>query len=635
MSPRFGSRRPYRPGGRPGGRPQNRGGQSSDQNRSPAAVQTRRPENVAIEIPARITVKELADLMRVSAAEVIKGLLQNGMLVTINQQIDYDTAAIVAHDLGFQPREAKAPTMESTALGAPIQDEAEDLVNRPPVVTIMGHVDHGKTSLLDAVRQANVASGEAGGITQHIGAYQIEHMHGGKRHKITFLDTPGHEAFTAMRARGAQATDIAVLVVAADDGVQPQTIEAIGHAKAAKVPMVVAINKVDLPNANPDRVKTQLAEHEVVVEQYGGDVPSVEVSARTRQGIEDLLEVLELVAELQDLKANPGRTARGIVLEAQLDRARGPVATLLVQTGTLGVGDVITVGPYSGRVRAMFDDRGRKLRHADPSTPVEILGLADVPQAGDRFAVAPDDKTARQWGQEQLQIRQATAAEGATPRTQVSLEDLLAQAQAGAVKDLNLIIKTDVQGSIEPIRASVEKISTDEVKVKVLLAGTGNVTESDVNLAITSHAIVVAFNVRVEPGARRVADANQVEIRNYTVIYEIVEDISRALSGMLEPKFQEVLEGRVEVRQLFRIGRQTVIAGSHVLEGRIRRQSLLTIRRGSQVLAEGAQVSNLKHLKDEVREVLQGYDCGITVVDFNDFQPGDIIEAYARERIDA
>jgi translation initiation factor IF-2 len=596
-------------------------------------VQTRR-ENVPIEIPARITVKELADLMRVTAADVIKGLLQNGMLVTINQQIDYDTAAIVAHDLGFVPREAKAPTMESTALGQAVQDEAEDLVGRPPVVTIMGHVDHGKTSLLDAIRQANVVSGEAGGITQHIGAYQIEHMHGGRRHKITFLDTPGHEAFTAMRARGAQATDIAVLVVAADDGVQPQTIEAIGHAKAAKVPLVVAINKVDLPDANPDRVKTQLAEHEVVVEQYGGDVPSVEVSARTKQGVDDLLEVLELVAELQELKANPNRPARGLVLEAQLDRARGPVATLLVQTGTLGVGDVITVGPYSGRVRAMFDDRGRKLRHADPSMPVEILGLADVPQAGDRFAVAPDDKTARQWGQEQLQIRQATAADGGAPRAQVSLEDLLTQAQAGAVKDLNLIIKTDVQGSIDPIRASVEKLSTEEVKVKVLLAGTGNVTETDVNLAITSRAIVVAFNVRIEPGARRVADTNQIEIRNYTVIYEIVEDVAKALSGMLEPKYQIVLEGRVEVRQLFRIGRQTVIAGSHVLEGRVRRQSLLTVKRGSQTLVEGAQVANLKHLKDEVREVLQGYDCGITVVDFNDFQPGDIVEAYARERID-
>jgi translation initiation factor IF-2 len=602
----------------------------------PTAVQTRRPENVEITIPQRITVKELADLMRVSAAEVIKALLTNGTLVTINQQIDYDTAAIVAHDLGFQPREAQAPTMESTALGAPIQDEAEALVTRPPVVTIMGHVDHGKTSLLDVIRQANVASGEAGGITQHIGAYQIEHNHGGRRHRITFLDTPGHEAFTAMRARGAQATDIAILVVAADDGVQPQTVEAIGHIKAANVPMIVAINKMDLPDANPDRVKAQLAEHEVVVEDYGGDVPSVPVSARARTGIDDLLEVVELVAELHDLKANPERPARGVVLEAKLDRTRGPVATLLVQTGRLGVGEVLTVGPYVGRVRAMFDDRGRKLRHADPSTPVEILGLADVPGAGDRFAVAPDEKTARGWAQEQLQVRQAGAAEGGqTARPAVSLEDLLNQAQAGAVKDLNLIIKTDVQGSIDPIRSSVEKISTDDVKVKVLLAGTGNVTESDVNLAITSRAIVVAFNVRVEPGARRLADANQIEIRTYSVIYEIVEDVSAALRGMLEPKYEEVLEGRVEVRQLFRVGRERVIAGSHVLEGRITRQSVLRVLRGGRDLLEGGRIDNLRRFKDDVREVEQGYDCGITIVDFNDLQPGDIIEAYARRRVEA
>ncbi|HEY3081047.1 MAG TPA: translation initiation factor IF-2 [Chloroflexota bacterium] len=634
MSPRFGNR-PYRPGGRPGGRPRGRGA-PSEERRAPTAVQTRRPENVEITIPQRITVKELADLMRVSAAEIIKALLTNGTLVTINQQIDYDTAAIVAHDLGFQPKEAQAPTMESTALGAPVQDEAEKLVIRPPVVTIMGHVDHGKTSLLDVVRQANVASGEAGGITQHIGAYQIEHVHGGRRHKVTFLDTPGHEAFTAMRARGAQATDIAILVVAADDGVQPQTIEAIGHIKAAHVPMIVAINKMDLADANPDRVKAQLAEHEVVVEDYGGDVPSVPVSARTKQGIDDLLEVIELVAELQDLKANPDRPARGVVLEAKLDRTRGPVATLLIQTGTLGVGDVLTVGPYVGRVRAMFDDRARKLRHAEPSTPTEILGLADVPGAGDRFAVAPDEKTARSWAQEQLQVRQANAADGAQlARPAVSLEDLLNQAQAGAVKDLNLIIKTDVQGSIDPIRSSVEKLSTDDVKVKVLLAGAGNVTESDVNLAITSRAIVVAFNVRIEPGARRQADANQIEIRNYSVIYEIVEDVSAALRGMLEPKYEEVLEGRVEVRQLFRVGRDRVIAGSHVLEGRISRQSILKVLRGGRVLLEGGRIDNLRRFKDDVREVEQGYDCGITIVDFNDLQPGDLIEAYARRRVEA
>ncbi|HEY3109841.1 MAG TPA: translation initiation factor IF-2, partial [Chloroflexota bacterium] len=404
MSPRFGNRGPYRPGGRrPGGPPRARppGAAGGGEDRRGTAVQQRR-ENVPVTLPSRLTVKELAEAMRVQPGEVIKALLNNGMLATINQPIDYDTAAIVAVDLGFVPTEALAPTMESTALGQAVSDEAEDLVTRPPVLAIMGHVDHGKTSLLDAIRQTNVAAGEAGGITQHIGAYQIEHTHAGRKSKLTFLDTPGHEAFTAMRARGAQSTDIAILVVAADDGVQPQTIEAIGHIKAARVPMIVAINKIDVPDSNPDRVRAQLAEHEVVVESYGGDVPSVEVSARTGQGIEDLLEVIELVAELHELKANPNRPARGLVIEARLDSRRGPVATLLVQTGTLNVGDVITVGPHSGRVRAMFDHRGRGLRHAEPSTPVEILGLSDVPQAGDRFAVAPDEKTARAWGQEQL-----------------------------------------------------------------------------------------------------------------------------------------------------------------------------------------------------------------------------------------
>jgi translation initiation factor IF-2 len=589
---------------------------------------------VPVELPARLTVKELAEALRVQPGEVIKLLLSNGMLATINQQIDYDTAAVVAVDLGFVPTEAQAPSMDSTALGAAITDAPEDLQTRPPVVTIMGHVDHGKTSLLDAIRSSTVATGEAGGITQHIGAYQVEHTRNGKKGKITFLDTPGHEAFTAMRARGAQATDIAILVVAADDGVQPQTIEAIGHIRAANVPMIVAVNKVDLPDANPDRVRAQLAEHEVVVESYGGDVPSVEVSARARTGIDDLLDVIELVAELHELKANPKRTARGIVVEARLDRARGPVATLLVQTGTLNVGDVVTVGPFYGRVRAMFDHRAKGMRHADPSTPVEILGLSDVPGAGDRFAVAPDEKTARTWAQEQLQLRQATRGDGGpVARPSLTLEDLMSQANAAGVKELNLIIKTDVQGSIEPIRSSVEKISNEEVRVKVLLAGTGNVNESDVTLAQTSRAIVIAFNVRVEPGARRVADTAGVDIRPYSVIYEIIEDIEAAMRGMLEPKYQEVLEGTAEVRQLFRVGRERVIAGSYVVEGRVTRQSIIKVLRGGRTLIEGARLANLKRFKDEVREVTSGYECGITVEDFNDFQPGDVIEAYARERI--
>ncbi|HZR00316.1 MAG TPA: translation initiation factor IF-2 [Chloroflexota bacterium] len=593
----------------------------------------RRPENVEVEIPGRLTVKELAELLRVQSGEVIRSLLNNGMLATINQQIDYDTAALAAMDLGFKPHEAQAPSMESTALGAPIADDPANLVPRPPVVTIMGHVDHGKTSLLDAIRHTSVATGEAGGITQHIGAYQIERTHNGKRSRITFLDTPGHEAFTAMRARGAQATDIAVLVVAADDGVQPQTIEAINHAKAANVPLVVAITKVDLPDANLDRVKSQLAEHEVVVEEYGGDTPAVAVSARTKTGIDDLLDVIELVAELHELKANPNREARGVVIEARLDRQRGPVATLLVQTGTLNVGDAITVGPYSGRVRSMLDENGKPMRHAGPSTPVEILGLSDVPQAGDRFAVAPDEKTARAWAQEQVTVRQVGAGAEAT-RGPLTLESLQTMVQAGTVKDLNVIVKTDVQGSIEPIKSSLEKLSNDEVRVRVLHAGTGNVSDNDVNLAQTSGAIIVAFNVRVEPSARRMADNAGVDIRHYSVIYEVVEDVEAALRGMLEPKYQEVLEGRVEVRQLFRIGRTTVIAGSFVLEGRITRQSILKVLRGNRVLLEGGRIAGLKRMKDDVREVQAGYECGITVEDFNDFQPGDIIEAYARERVE-
>jgi translation initiation factor IF-2 len=633
MSPRFGSRGPYRPGGRrPGGPPRNRPPGGGDDRRGHTALQQRR-ENVPVTLPSRLTVKELAEAMRIQPGEVIKALLSNGMLATINQPIDYDTAAIVAVDLGFVPTEAQAPTMESTALGQAVSDEAENLVNRPPVIAIMGHVDHGKTSLLDAIRQTNVAGGEAGGITQHIGAYQIEHTHGGRKGRLTFLDTPGHEAFTAMRARGAQSTDIAILVVAADDGVQPQTIEAIGHIKAAKVPMIVALNKIDVPDANPDRVRAQLAEHEVVVESYGGDVPSVEVSARNGQGIEDLLEVIELVAELHELKANPNRPARGLVIEARLDPRRGPVATLLVQTGTLNVGDVITVGPHSGRVRAMFDHRSRGLRHAEPSTPVEILGLSDVPQAGDRFAVAPDEKTARAWGQEQLTIRQASRGDQLQARSAMTIEELMTQAAAGGVKELNVIVKADVQGSVDPIRSSIERLSTDETRVKVLLAGTGNVNESDVNLAISSKALIAAFNVRVEPGARRVADANSIDIRSYSIIYEIVEDIEAALRGMAEPKYQEVLEGTVEVRALFRIGRERVIAGSYVVDGHVTRQSTIKVLRAGRTLLEGGRIANLKRMKDDVREVTAGYECGITAEDFNDFQVGDVIEAYARERI--
>ncbi|MCL4534149.1 MAG: translation initiation factor IF-2 [Bacteroidetes bacterium] len=565
-----------------------------------------------------MVVGELAEKLGVGVPTVIKELMKSGVMATVNQTIDYDTAAVVASDLGFEPEEEVRAVAEAVT-------EAEatgPLTARPPVVTIMGHVDHGKTSLLDAIRKTNVTEREAGGITQHIGAYQVE-IH---NQRITFLDTPGHEAFTAMRARGAQVTDIAVLVVAADDGVMPQTLEAIAHARAANVPIIVAINKIDRPDANPDRVKQQLADAGLIVEEWGGDVIAVPVSAKTKVGIETLLEMVLLVAEIAELKADASGRARGVVIEAQLDKTRGPLATVLVQKGTLKVGDNLVAGLVQGKVRAMFNDRGRPLRRVEPATPAVVLGLDGVPQAGDIFEVVADDRAARSLAAE----RSRESREGAAgPARTVTLDEIFEQMQAGQVKELNIVLKTDVQGSLEPIATSLERLSRDEVKINIIHQGTGNITESDVLLAQASKGIIVGFNVRVEPGAKRAAEAAKVDIRLYEVIYNLVEEVEKALTGMLEPKYVEVLQGRAEVRQTFRTGRGDAAAGCMVTDGVITRGAQGRVLRGQQKVGEGRIIS-LRRFKDDVREVAAGYECGIVVEGLREYQVGDVIEAYGK-----
>jgi translation initiation factor IF-2 len=587
-----------------------------------AAVLERQP----VELAARMTVQELADRLGVSPTQVISELVGQNILLTINQSVDYDTAAMVAGNLGYTVMEAAAPeARENGAADAPAEDETL-LVTRPPVVTVMGHVDHGKTSLLDAIRNTNVTSGEAGGITQHIGAYQVE-IHD---RRITFLDTPGHEAFTAMRARGAQATDIVILVVAADDGVMPQTREAIAHCKAANVPVVVAINKIDRPNAEKDRVIQQLAEAGLVAEQYGGDVPAVPVSAKTQEGIQDLLDVVLLVADIQDFKANPARPASGVVIEAKLDRARGPVATVLVQAGTLNVGDVVVAGGAYGKVKALFNDRGQRVRQAGPSVPAEILGLNGVAEAGDPMLAVADEKIARQMVDPAARVGERDLSE---PRRDLSLQALSSQIQAGEVKEVTLVVKTDVQGSIEPILNSLARLEDETgIRIKVLHSGTGNVSDSDVMLASASKGIIIGFNVRAEPSSRRVAESQGVDIRLYTVIYHLVDDVRRALAGMLEPEYREIVRGQAEIRQAFRAGKTGQAAGCLVLEGTIARNSLVRIRRGREVLFEG-RIQSLRRVKDDVREVTAGQECGITFDGFNDFEAGDVIEAYERELV--
>jgi translation initiation factor IF-2 len=577
-----------------------------------------------IELPASLSVKELSDLLHITSIESIKQLMRNGIMANINQIINYDVASMVATGFGYEvkPRvKAKAGPSAAGRIKKQVKEEkGADLVLRPPVVTIMGHVDHGKTRLLDAIRQANVMDSEAGGITQHIGAYQVEID--GK--KVTFLDTPGHEAFTAMRARGAQVTDIAVLVVAADDGVMPQTIEAMNHAKAAGVPIVVAINKIDKAGANPDLVKQQLATNGLVVEDWGGDVIAVPVSAKEKKGIPELLENILLVAEIEDLKANPARAAAGVVIEAEMDKSRGPLATILVQNGTLKTGDIVVAGTTFGKVKAMFNDKGKQVRKAEPATPVEILGMAEVPQVGDAINAVADESQARAM----ILKRQQQKA----PETHgLRLDTFFDAISSGKVKELNIILKTDVQGSVEPIRTSLERLATPEVQVRIIHSSTGNITEGDVMLALASEALIIGFNTNVDIGARRLADSKGTDIRVYDVIYALIDDVEKALKGMLEPTIVEVIEGRAEIRQVFPAGKGARVAGCYVTEGKIARNLPIRVIRKGKVIADTTVIS-MRRFKDDVREVATGFECGVGLKDFNDFQVGDIFEFYTRQK---
>ncbi|MCM8746671.1 translation initiation factor IF-2 [Thermomicrobium sp. CFH 73360] len=583
-----------------------------------------------IEIGSVITVGELAEAIGVSAVELIKALMQRRVMASINQQIDFETAAAVAADFGVELVERTPEAVQQEkSLAEIVRLSAQEpgAVPRPPVVTIMGHVDHGKTKLLDAIRHTNVAEGEAGGITQHIGAYQVE-VQG---RKITFLDTPGHEAFTAMRARGAQVTDIAVLVVAADDGVMPQTREAVAHARAANVPIIVAINKIDLPTANPARVKQQLAEIGVIPEEYGGDVPVVEVSAKQRLGIEDLLEMILLVADLHELKANPNRPAIGVIIEAKIDQKRGPIATVLVQTGTLKLNDIVVAGATWGRVRAMFDDRGRKVRRAEPSMPVEILGLEEVPEAGDYLQVVEDERTAKEIAAQRALKRRAEAF--AETRV-IKLDEFHKGLQVSETRELRLILKADVQGSLEAIQNALAKLNDEleGVGITVLHAATGAISESDVMLAATTGAIVIGFNVRPDVAARRAAEATGVDIRYYDVIYHLLEEVRGAVTGLLAPETREVVDGVAEVRETFRLPNRAVAAGLYVVSGKALRNARVRVIRDGKVIHEGT-VASLRRFKEDVREIAAGYECGVTIDGFNDIRVGDQIEFYHIEQV--
>ncbi|MCI5625340.1 MAG: translation initiation factor IF-2 [Clostridiales bacterium] len=580
---------------------------------------------VKVLIPDEISVGELASRMKKTGAEVVKCLMKNGVMASLSQIIDYDTAAFVAEELGCKVEKEVIVTIEEKLIDVS-EDKAEDLVSRAPVVVVMGHVDHGKTSLLDYIRHANVVSGEAGGITQHIGAYQVN-VHG---NPVTFLDTPGHEAFTAMRARGAMITDIAILVVAADDGIMPQTVESINHAKAAEIPIIVAINKMDKPTANPDRIMQQLTEYELVPEEWGGDTIICPISAKTGQGIDNLLDMVVLTAEMRELKANPNRSASGAVIEARLDKGRGPVATLLVQNGTLKQGDIIIAGTAVGRVRAMTDARGKKLAEAGPSVPVEIIGMGEVPGAGDDFHAVADERMARELVEQRKHDQKAAAN---APSGKVTLEDLFSQIQAGEMKTLNLIVKADVQGSAEAVKASLEKLTNDEVRVRVIHCAVGAITESDVTLAATSGAIIVGFNVRPDANAKETAARTHVDMRMYRVIYDAINEIEAAMKGMLTPKFKEVDLGRAEVRNVFRITGVGMVAGCYVLDGKMQRGAQMRLLRDNIVIYDGA-IASLQRFKDSVKEVAAGYECGITFEKFQDIKEGDIIEAFLMEQIE-
>jgi len=588
-------------------------------------------EERIVQVPSSLTVRDLAGLMDVSPIDIIKQMMNDGIMANINQQIDFDTAAIVGSEMGF---EIVPELFEEEALpaepGVPprwrfISDEdPANLRPRPPIVTVLGHVDHGKTTLLDTIRETNVQAGEAGGITQHIGAYQID----AQGRKITFLDTPGHKAFTAMRARGAQCTDLVILVVAADDGVMPQTREAIDHARAAQVPILVALNKVDKSDANIDRAKQQLADVDLLVEDWGGEVICVPISAKERQGIEDLLENIFLVTEVAELKANADRLAQGTAIEGTLNVRQGVTVTLLVQNGTLHIGDVVVIGDRYGKVRAMFDDQRNRIQDAGPSMPVAILGLPSVPTSGDLFEVVESERVAR----DLIAVRAEAAREVAKvpPRT-ITLEDIFQRMQAGDIKELNLVLKADVQGSIEPIAKSLADLGSDKLKVNILHQGTGNISESDVMLAVASSAIVIGFNVEIDSAAQRLAQVEAVDVRRYHVIYRLIDDIDKALQGLLEPTYRDVVTGQAEVKAIFRIPRRGSIAGSYVLDGQITRNGLAHVLRGEEQIYEG-KIASLKRFTEDVQEVASGYECGIRLEGFNDFQEGDIIECYQKER---
>ena len=586
-----------------------------------AAERAKKPQ-IVVKIPDEIVVSDLAAMLKMTAAEVVKKLFSLGVMATVNQVIDYDTAAIVATELGAKAEKEVVVTIEDRIIDDS-DDSAEDLSPRDPVVVVMGHVDHGKTSLLDAIRHTDVTATEAGGITQHIGAYRVD-LNG---QKITFLDTPGHAAFTSMRARGAQATDIAVLVVAADDGIMPQTIEAINHAKAAGVDIIVAINKMDKPGVTTDRIMQQLTEYDLIPEEWGGDTICVPVSAVTKMNIDKLLEAILLVAEMKELKANPNRAAKGIVIEARLDKNRGPIATLLVQNGTLHSGDIIVAGTSVGRVRVMVDDKGRKVNEAGPSVPVEIMGLAEAPQAGDAFDAVSDERLARELVE---QRKQKQKEEQFKSFEKVTLENLFSSLKEGELKELNIIVKADVQGSVEAVKQSLEKLSNEEVRVKIIHGGVGAINESDVMLANASNAIIVGFNVRPDPVAAQNAERDGVDIRCYRIIYDCIDEIQAAIKGMLAPKFREVQQGRAEVRQIVKISSVGNIAGCYVLSGKVTRNSKIRVVRDGVVITED-EISSLRRFKDDVKEVAQNFECGIGLAKFNDIKEGDIFEAFTIE----
>lgn len=581
-------------------------------------------QQLKVSIPDEINVGELASRMKKTAGEVIKQLIKLGVFASVSDVIDYDTAALVAMELGCKVEKEVVVTVEERLIDDH-EDAEDELVSRAPVVVVMGHVDHGKTSLLDYIRHANVASGEAGGITQHIGAYTVE-INGSP---ITFLDTPGHEAFTSMRARGAMVTDIAILVVAADDGIMPQTIESINHAKAAGIPLVVAINKMDTVGANPERIKQQLTEYDIVPEEWGGDTIVCPISAKTGMGIDNLLENLVILAEVQELKANPNRAAKGAVIEARLDKGRGPIMTVLVQNGTLKLGDIIIAGTAVGRVRTMINDKGMRITEAGPSVPVEISGMSEVPSAGDTFNAVADERMARELVEER-KIQQKNAAFGANKK--VSLEDLFSQIQAGEMKTLNIIVKADVQGSAEAVKASLEKITNEEVRVKVIHSGVGAINESDVMLAATSGAIIVGFNVRPDNAARDNAARSNVDMRMYRVIYDCINEIEAAMKGMLAPKFKEVVIGHAEVRETYKVSKVGTVTGCYVTDGKIQRGCSVRVLRDNVVVHEG-ELASLRRFKDDVKEVASGYECGMQVEKFNDIKVGDVIECFVMEQV--